>query len=118
MELDYRLQILRDSGQLSEGNYILLLKIISMFDRKWGIKLTEENGSMFITHLSVALGRIEKGEKIDAVEENIYQEIAGNKNYDKCLGAIKDVEEELKIRIPENEKGFLMIYLCTLFQNE
>lgn len=117
MELDNRLKILKDAGQLSQKNYDLLIKVISMFNSKWGIKLTEENGAMFITHLSVALGRMEKGDKIEAVDENIYLEIVENENYAKCLGAIKDIEDVLGKEMPENERGFLMIYLCTMFEN-
>lgn len=117
MELKQRLRILRDAGQLSQKNYDAILNVIHMFDSKWGLKLTEENGSMFVTHLSIAAGRIEKGEPVGPVEESIYREVRENVNFGKCSEAFSDIEVILEIKIPESEKGYLMIYLCGLFEN-
>jgi PRD domain. len=117
MELNTRLQILRDAGQISKENYEAMLDVINMFDSKWGIKLTEENGAMFITHLTVAFQRIVSDETIDGLNENAYREIRENANYGKCKEALKDVERKIGLKIPENEESFLMLYLCTLFES-
>lgn len=114
MELYTRLQILRDAGQISQENYNAMLKIIDMFDGKWGIKLTEENGAMFITHFTVAYERIVRSEKLDAMNEDTLKEIRENKNYSKAKEMLKEMENELHLKIPENEENFLMIYLCIL----
>lgn len=117
MNLDSRLQILKDSGQISEKNYKKMLDVISMMDKKWGIKLTEENGAMFITHLAIAAGRIERGEAVEEVDQNVYQEVLNNKNFSKCHDVADDVEDEIGMELPENEKKLLIIYLCTLMED-
>lgn len=117
MELNTRLQILRDAGQISQENYDAMLKIISMFEVKWGIKLTEDNGAMFITHFTVAFERIAKDETVDPMNEDALKEIRENENYYKCKEILKTIENELGIRIPENEESFLMIYLCILYES-
>lgn len=114
MELNTRLQILKDAGQISQENHNAMLKIISMFDQKWGIKLTEENGAMFITHFTVAFERIVRSEELDSMNEDTLREIRDNKNYNKAKEMLKEIEKELEIKIPENEGNFLMIYLCIL----
>ena len=55
MDLTIRLNILRDAGQITEKTYNQILKVIAFFKEKLGIELKEENGAMFITHLSSAL---------------------------------------------------------------
>ena len=54
MDLTIRLNILRDAGQITEKTYNQILKVIAFFKEKLGIELKEENGAMFITHLSSA----------------------------------------------------------------
>lgn len=118
MELDVRLQILRDSGQINEKNFEAMLKVISMLDGKWGIKLIEENGSMFITHLSIAFKRIEQNETVEAIDENLYQEVINNQYFGKSVEVLDDFEKGIGLEIPENEKGYIVMYLCMLFENE
>ncbi len=114
MELDIRLQILRDAGQISQENYAAMHKIIAMFDQKWGIRLTEENGAMFITHFTTAYERISRSEDLDAMKDDTLKEIIENKNYNRAREILGEIEREIDIRIPENEGNFLMIYLCIL----
>lgn len=118
MELDTRLKILKDAGQISESNFEAMIKTIRMFEEKWGIVLTEENGAMFITHLSMAVERITKGGTVEAADENIYREVTENKNYSKCQKVLVDIENETGIKIPPNEGSYLMMYLCSLFDEQ
>lgn len=117
MYLNTRLQILKDAGQISQENYNAMLKIIRMFDRKWGIKLTEENGAMFITHFTVAFERIARAEELESMNADTLKEIRENRNYSSAREMLKEIEKEINIRIPENEENFLMIYLCILCED-
>lgn len=118
MELDSRLIMLRDTGQIDESIYKDILNIISMFKKKWNIKLTEENGAMLITHISIAFQRIKDGKKIGNIDENIIAELKNNKYFIKASECIKDMENLININIPENEKKFIAMHLCVLFENE
>lgn len=117
MELDTRLQILRDAGQISLENHAAMLRIIGMFDQKWGIRLTEENGAMFITHFATAYERIRGSEKLDRMNEDTLKEIKENKNYNRAREMLMEIEREIDISIPENEENFLMLYLCILCED-
>jgi len=116
MELQLRLQILKDAGQISEETYEGLNRIIDMFKNKWDITLVEENGAMLITHLSVAMERGRRGEVIEGIDNEIYNEIKNHCEFDKCKRIVKDISEEARINIPENEETFIMMHLCTLLE--
>lgn len=115
MDLNERLEIFKDSGQISGESYEALLRVIDMIKLQYGIVLTEENGAMFITHLSIANERIKKQEFIESIDKEIYKEIENDENYHKADQAFDSIEQELNIEIPENEKGYIILHLCTLF---
>ena len=118
MELNIRLQILKDAGQISDVNYKSMIKIIELFKEKYEIELNEENGAMFITHFSIAYERILKDEIVNEISHEIYKEVVSSKSFTKSQKVLIDIEEELKFKIPEVEKKYLMIYLCLLFDNQ
>lgn len=114
MQLNNRLQILKDSCQISCENYQDMLKVIEMFKEKFGIELTEENGSMFITHLAIAYDRVNKNEHIEATLDIIDEEIKNNKNYDKSEEIFMELQNQLDKSLPDNEKTFILMHLCVL----
>lgn len=113
MELTLRLDILRDSGQLSKENYDKVIKIIKYFDERRGIKLLEENASMFITHLCSALTRIEEDKLVNKMDEIVAESLKEDENYDKAVLVVKDLEEILG-KIPDSEFDFIIMHVCTL----
>jgi transcriptional antiterminator len=117
VELDIRLQILKDADQISEETFEALKRIIQMFKNKWSINLTEDNGAMLITHVSVALERIKKGEEIEGIDSEIYSQIKNHCDFEKCRKVLKDIAYEAGINIPEYEETFIMMHLCTLFES-
>jgi transcriptional regulatory protein LevR len=117
MELDIRLQILKDADQICEETFEALKRVIKMFKNKWSIELTEDNGAMLITHLSVALERIKKGEEIEGIDSEIYSQIESHCEFEKCRQVLKDIIYETEINIPKYEETFIMMHLCTLFES-
>lgn len=118
MELGDRLIILRDAKQIDEDIYNKMLRIMFIFNDKWGIELTEENGAMLITHLCIALQRIKHKDLVESVNEDIYDEVMKNNYYDKCRQAIKEIEHVVGVAIPDCEKNFIIMHLCVLFEKE
>jgi transcriptional regulatory protein LevR len=116
MELDIRLQILKDAGQISEEVFESLKTVIKMFKDNWDIALTEENGAMLITHLSVAMKRIKEGQVIEGIDSEIYEQIESNENFSKSKQIFQDIIKSANIEIPKNEETFIMMHLCTLLQ--
>lgn len=113
MELITRLNILKDSGMLSEGNYNKVIKVIEYFDDVKNIKLVEENASMFITHLCSALGRIENNETVNDIDEEIIEALKLEEKYNESMYLVKDLKNVIG-EIPKEEVNFLVMHVCTL----
>jgi len=116
MELSERLDLFMSSGQISEASYKALLRVIDMFKQQYGLILTEENGAMFITHLSIAGERIKRQEFVEPVDKEIYKEIENDPDFGKAEQVFAFIQQEMNISIPDNEKGYIMLHLCTLFK--
>lgn len=116
MKLDDRLIILRDAGQIDNEVFVNVKKIISMMKEKYDIELTEENGAMLITHLSIALQRIKSGDYINQLNDEIFSQVKNNKFYKKAEEIIENIERLINILIPDNEKSFIVMHLCALLE--
>lgn len=113
MDLNIRLNILKNAGQISEENYEKIILIIKHFKEEIGIELTEENGAMFITHLSSALSRIEKNELVNKIDDCIFNEVKNDINYIKTVEIVKTIEKLIGI-FPNEERDFIEMHICTL----
>ncbi|AOT70363.1 PRD domain-containing protein [Geosporobacter ferrireducens] len=119
--LKQRLDILEESDQISPEIKIAVIDFAQEFEKKYALILTEENGSMLITHLAIALTRIKNGEEINAIDELVLDEVKQSKLYDELPKFYKRLEEQLSIKIPDSEKGFIAAHACTILsklQNE
>ena len=74
MDFEPRLTILHQAGMLSEEDYRKVQDVIRFFQEKYGLTLTEENASAMVTHLCAALGRIHRGEPVEPLDEEVYEE--------------------------------------------
>lgn len=113
MELTIRLNILKDSGMLSEENYNKVLKVIEYFDKEKNIKLHEENASMFITHLCSALERIDKNEVLNDLDEEILESLKTEEKYNESMCLVKDLSKVVG-ELPREEVNFIVMHVCTL----
>ena len=93
MEIKQRLDILKMSGQLSEEMYYKVMEIIDMFNENHRITIQEENGAMLITHLCIALQRIEKEESVNIIESEIFAEVEENRFYKQSSSILEKMEE-------------------------
>ena len=118
MELDIRLGILKDAGQIDEDVYRNVIKVISIFHDRWSIDLKEENGAMIITHLCIALQRVKKNCSVEKIDEEIYEEVKQNQYFETSQKALCNIISEMNMDIPESEKSFLLMHLCVLFEKE
>ncbi len=114
MDLSLRLNILKDAGQIDDEIHNNLIKIIDIIKEKWGIELAEENGAMFITHLSIALKRIKENNIVEPMEDFLYEGLKKEKDFEKALEMLNILQKEIHISIPEEEKSFILMHLCTL----
>lgn len=117
MSLNLRLNILKEAGQIDDSIYKNIMDIIELFKNNYGIELTEENGAMLITHLSVALKRIKENQLVETMEEELYSEISSDCNFEQAEKIFSQIEQNIKVEIPHCEKTFIMMHLCALLNN-
>lgn len=87
MDFEPRLSILRQAGMLSDEDYQKVQDVIRYFQEKYDLTLTEENASSMITHLCAALGRIQRGEPVEPLDEEVYEETKGEPTFPQGSGS-------------------------------
>ena len=113
-KLKFRIELLKNSDLIDEQIYNKIMSLVSHLDKQWDIRLTEENGAMFITHLSMALKRIKENQSVKSIDEGVFQEIL---QYDKKI--YEDIEKNVfNEKLPEEEKKFILINLLLLKENK
>lgn len=117
MELKERLEMFKNSDQISQKDFEALLKIIESFS-VFGILLNEENGAMLITHLCVAINRIKNNNLVEAIDAEAYKEIENNASFNMAELAFLMIQRKLRLQIPDCEIGYIMFHLCILFERE
>lgn len=114
--LDQRLQILNQSGLLSDEHVRTANSLRELFLKRYGILLTEENAAPFFTHFCMALHRQEAGETVQALDELILSELADEFDYDvACM--IADEIQRFVVVLPEAERGYIITHILALLTN-
>ena len=117
--LALRLGILKEAGVINERIYDKLTLLIKYLYEKWKISLTESNGGMFITHLSMALKRIEENEKVSNIDERVFQEVLKSEKLEEIKEIYNDIEKNVFIeKLPEEEKKYILVNLLLIKENE
>jgi transcriptional regulatory protein LevR len=114
MELDGRLGILLEGKVISAEAAALVRRVVSRLRDRWGIILTEQNGGCMITHLAMALARIERGEEIAAPEGDLLVEFRNMDCFPRALEIVADVSACTPMKLPAAEGDYLVIYVCLL----
>lgn len=117
--LDFRLGLLKEAGVINERIYDKLSLLIKYLDEKWKISLTESNGGMLITHLSMALKRIEENEKVSNIDERVFQEVLKSEKLEEIKEIYNDIEKNVFIeKLPEEEKKYILVNLLLIKENK
>ncbi|MBV1819271.1 PRD domain-containing protein [Anaerosalibacter bizertensis] len=114
--LNLRLELIEKSGEIDFSIRKAVIDFIKNIEKKYSIEVKEENGSMLVTHLAMALSRIKKGEEIESIDEEIFQEVKTMKIYSELPEYYKLLEEQLDIFIPQSEKDYIALHVCTLIK--
>lgn len=118
MDLNFRLEILNNSSQISGDTMNKMLQTIEVIDKLCGIKLNEENGSMLITHMAIAIERIKKEEFIEFQDEDMLGQIKAHHKFYIAEKVLCELEKSLKIHFPKGEQWFILMHLCALLGGE
>lgn len=116
MELSERLDILKISGVLSAKNYNNVVWAIKFIQDDTGVTLTEENASAFVTHLCMALERIDKCEKVCEIDPMTLNAAKEDPCFAPAMCLSKKIQQKLP-QIEEAELNYLCIHLGTLISS-
>lgn len=109
-----RLNLLLDAGEIDEDIIQIIKEFTEIIERELSLTITEKNGSMLVTHMAMALARIEKGEEILPLDDVLMGEVKTSDIYDRVPLLISKLEEKFNIEIPESEFGYIALHLCNL----
>jgi len=114
MDILIRLNILLENNVITEEVYYKIKEIIRELKEKYNVEITEENGGMFITHLSAALTRINNGQPLEIIDEGVMEQIKLESCYTKTVEVMKRIQDICNVVFPREEEIFILTYLCTI----
>lgn len=118
MEIKARLELLQTTGTISKETCVLVERLIEETKTRWGLTLTEESAAALVTHVAMARDRILKGDIAAALDPAILAEIKESPAYERAEAIVTDWNNLLDNLLPEAERGYLLLHLCTLLVQE
>lgn len=116
MDLRVRLDILNGAGAICDKTKEVMNGVIDMFQENHGITLTEENGAMMVTHLSMAIMRVRKDEPVKSIDDEVFQETLESEHIGRAREIYGDLEKILDVELPEDEKKYMLVNICVILE--
>lgn len=114
-----RLDLLESSGVASTLARTLAETALLEITDEFALELTEENAAPFVTHLVVALTRLQRGEPEAQASDAVDAEIAGRVHERTVVGRIMHgFENELGRSVPDSEISYITVHLCALLEED
>jgi hypothetical protein len=108
--LQTRLQILRSADSITDQAETICKKTINKF-------VTPENENkytMLITHLAMAVTRMERSEELYPPPEEIMNEIYSSSCIEEADLRVKWIEREMGSSLPKEERDFLLMHFVSV----
>lgn len=77
----------------------------------------EEKYQMLITHLAMAITRMDRGEELSAPPEIIMQEVEQSPYIHEANKRVEWIEQQLGEPLPQEEKAFLQMHFVSVLNN-
>lgn len=115
LSFEERFKLLVESGQASEKTIAATKMAIALVESHYGIKLTEVNASMLVTHLAITLRRLMDGEMLIEMPDVVWQEIREYpEELDLAASIVSEIEEFLGASISRSEVAYIAVHLARL----
>jgi transcriptional antiterminator len=109
-----RLEILEKSNVITENAKVICSKVIEQF-------VNEENASrysMLITHLAMAVTRIERNETVYSPPDIIMNEVYLSSHFPAAVEKVAMIEKWMNRKLPEEEKKFLYMHFVNVLSQQ
>lgn len=113
-KLKYRVDVLLESGEIDADIAQAVIAFAEYIEAQYDILLNEDNGSMLLTHICMALVRIKKGDEILPMDAEVLAQVRDNEVYRQIPNLVRMLERKLNVSIPESEFGYLAVHLINL----
>ena len=118
MVFDQRLGILRGGNVISAEVENKVRRVISRLEDPWNIHLNEEQGGRMVTHLAMALMRVEQKEEILPPEKDLLEEFRDLAVYPRSLEIIDDLLCWVPMDLPAAEKDYMVLNICLILDED
>lgn len=112
-EFGERLDLLEQSGQVTNLARRLTELALADLSSEFSLTMNEENAAQFVTHLCIALTRINRGDPQITVSAVAVEEIADRQREHEAVARVMgECSRLLQREIPESEIAYMTVHLC------
>ena len=112
--LKERIKILRNAEMINDSTEEFVLRVIDDLQERFEDK--EVALEMFTTHLAMCTQRVLNHEEVENLSDEIWDQVTQSNEYEKSLSLLQELLSYAPCEIPESEKRFLVMHLCSLHQ--
>lgn len=112
--LKTRIQILFEGNVISEKVALYVNEVIDMMNREFE-NPDQTKAEMFITHIAMATQRICDNNCAEGLDEELWKDVQNSENFEKAIIFYEEIKKKSPVIFPEEEKKFLLLHLCNLF---
>lgn len=117
-EFRERFDLLEETGQVTPLARWLTEHALAEIAQELGVKLDEEKASQFVTHVGIALTRLQRGDGHVSASEVVTQAISDRTRERQVVRWVMDQCEQLLDRkVPDVEVDFMTVHLCALLED-
>jgi hypothetical protein len=112
-----RLDLLEESSQVTPLARWLTESSLARIGQTFELRLTEENAAQFVTHLAIALTRLQRGDPPVELSAVVADELKSRAQEREMLRSIMtECEDVLDRRVPDVEIDYMTVHLCALLE--
>ncbi|MGL5427008.1 MAG: PRD domain-containing protein, partial [Cetobacterium sp.] len=86
-------------------------------NKNYNIVLSEDNGAMMVTHLSMAIMRVKNNDPVKTIDEEVFRETLESEHIPKANIIYEDLEKVLDVVLPEDEKKYMLVNICVILEH-
>lgn len=116
--LGQRLELLERSGQITASARWLTEQIISRVEEEFGVTVDETNAAQFVTHLAMAIARVERGDDEMPIPAGVEEEIRPFQRERDFMKRVVENSMEVAIVLPDAEVSYMTAHLRALIEGE
>lgn len=107
--IELKLKILLENNVISQSVYEKSIVVLSHLTER---VVDEQKLDVFMTHLSMALARMEKDEVMTMLDDTIYAEVTQSDNYEQAVALTKELEQQIDCQFPQEEIRYIHLHLA------